>query len=108
MLPDCSRIGDLIRTFVRLTLGIPMDLPEWCMLEHKPHPRRYTCASRNKRVHNTRPMASFTPTNSASVELLVLIFCLVDSEKMEPRLFDFHVRPVRKRNVGARNAKLLI
>ena len=47
----------------------------WCMiLSFVTTP----CASRNSCIHNIIVIASFTPTISASVELLVLIFCLED------------------------------
>ena len=59
----------------------------------------YPCASKNKHVHNTSPMASFTPTSSASVELLVLIFCLAENEKMDPRPM-LTVAPVWLRRLG--------
>jgi hypothetical protein len=35
-------------------------------------------------VQSIRPIQSSTPTSSASVELLVLSFCLVDTEKIAP------------------------
>ena len=37
----------------------------------------YPCASRKCLTHKTKYIASFTPTTSASVELLVFIFCFV-------------------------------
>ncbi len=44
----------------------------------------YPCASKKYLVHTTIGSASSTPTSSASVELLVLIFCFADMKYMLP------------------------
>ena len=43
-----------------------------------------TCDSKKCSIHMTKVMASSTPTSSASVELLVLIFCFVDIDSILP------------------------
>ena len=45
------------------------------------HQNPLTC--RNDYTHNTRDIASFTSTSSASVELWVLVFCLFDRDMMD-------------------------
>ena len=42
------------------------------------------CSDKKCLVHNTWPIASLTATNSASIELFVLIFCLHDVEYVTP------------------------
>ena len=42
------------------------------------------CSCRKYFIHKIKVMASSTPTNSASVELRVVIFCFDDKERMLP------------------------
>ena len=42
------------------------------------------CSRRKYFIHKIKVMASSTPTNSASVELRVVIFCFDDSDRMLP------------------------
>ena len=69
-------------------------------------------SSRNRRVHNTRVMASSTATSSDSVELRVFNFCLRETEMTDPDLFwastcgsesgdpNFIIAPVCERKSG--------
>ena len=44
----------------------------------------HTCNSKKGFIHITKVIASSTPTSSASVELLVLIYCFVDIDSILP------------------------
>ena len=54
----------------------------WCRINGL---RGYPCSWRKYRVHRTAGILSFTPTTSASVELVVFIFCLLDAPFIIPR-----------------------